>query len=236
MPVNHYRLLTTQMLRAWDTRTPEGNGWYIEHDGDRYWWVYDASGAEVTRWECRPFPGCATLVVTTQIELRHDLRGRGLGKYFHELRRKAYKAAGFQGEVCTVRSDSEAQQAIVVREGTKMGTYPSDFGGTFDVWLLPLNQAPVAVRAPTPRVPAPTVDTCGREHGGLMGIFCNRPLGHRDQHEYGGLAWANPAMPAPLVETPRVVIQSRVHMDDLPVAPPVERKVKVFSHRKPKSV
>lgn len=123
----------------------------MEHDGPRYWWVYGGDGREIAKWECRPFPGCATLVVTTHIELRADLRGRGLGTYFHELRRKAYMAAGFKGEVCTVRSDSEAQSHIVSHGGQRMNTFPSDQGGEYSVWLIPLTQP--SVQAPVdPRV------------------------------------------------------------------------------------
>lgn len=226
MPVNHYQQLTRHMLNVWGTRTPNdllANS-YLEHDNNRYWWVYDGQGREITKWECRPFPGCATLVVTTHIELREDLRGRGLGKYFHELRRKAYKAAGFQGEVCTVRSDSEAQVAIVSHEGKSMGTYPSDFGGTFNVWLLPLNNTQVIQsRAHANDLtsyiisrPVPVqIDTCGQEvryPGGL--VSCTRPPGHLGAHG-----------PNPYVAPPTPVTQPAVST----------RKPKTFSHRTPRT-
>jgi len=226
---NHYRdRLTNELQTAWhENRHPRLDGAYIEHDGARYWWVYDAQGQEITRWECRPFPGCAALVVTTSIELRENLRGQGLGKYFHELRRRAYKAAGFQGEVCTVRSDSEAQNAIVTHEGQKMGSFPSDFGGTFNVWLLPLTTAPQTVQVPV----TATVDTCGNRRPYTNDQFCNRPLGHVGQHDYEFTVTlpANPTIPV------RVGVQARVHTDDytgyVMGRPP---KPKKFAHRMPR--
>ncbi len=154
---NYYRdRLVNALLNQWNIRAANNSlgGARFEHDGARYWWVYAPDGRIITNWECRPFPGNASLVVTTAIELRQDLRGQGLGKYFHELRRRAYKAAGFHGEVCTVRSDSEAQTSIVVGSGAVcMATLPSDFGGTFNVWMLPLNTTNTYTLPPLPERP-----------------------------------------------------------------------------------
>lgn len=227
MPVNHYQQLTRHMLNVWGTRTPNdllANS-YLEHDGHRYWWIYDANGNEITKWECRPFPGCATLVVTTHIELREDMRGRGLGKYFHKIRQDAYRMAGFQGEVCTVRSDSDAQTAIVAGSGTCMGTYPSDFGGTFNVWLLPLNTVPQSrthdedLTSYIMSRPVPVqVDTCGaQEWNGTR--LCNRPPGHYMDHQSGGATWPNMQDPPPAPQEFHNIL-------------PPRRKPKTFSHRK----
>lgn len=222
MPTNHFRQLTETLLTEWTNRTPSPalTDAYMEHDGNRYWWVYGRDGNEITKWECRPFPGCATLVVTTHIELREDLRGRGLGKYFHEMRRRAYKRAGFQGEVCTVRSDSEAQNAIVAGSGQSMGTFPSDFGGTYNVWLLPL-----AVVQPPVQVPAPTVDTCGHKQP-FGAVYCERPLGHPGEHHSGPgvLKWPNETGKV-LPSTPTIPLTST------PISHP--RKPKSFAYRKP---
>lgn len=133
-----------EFANARHARLPEGS--FMERDGNRYWWVYDANGNEIIRWECRPFPGCCTLVITTKVELRDDLRGLGLGRFFRELRHKAYARAGFTGELATVRSDNDRQNALMVSMGaTPMGEFRSDFGGTFKLWctrLVPLQAQP----------------------------------------------------------------------------------------------
>lgn len=241
--VNHFNTLATAMKEEFARRPPNNSMSYMEHDGNRYWWVYDVNGGEVTKWECRPFPGCASLVVTTQIELRQDLRGRGLGTYFHELRRRAYKRAGFVGEVCTVRSDSEAQTAIVAHQGRSMGVFPSDFGGTYNVWLIPLNVVPaVDIRAVngdrgtyvmTRETPAPTVDLCGNRRPYTNTDYCERPLGHPLEHRKGAATWPNfdtRAFTRPTIETTPPPTEFRVTLPENPTLP-VRVPVK-FSHRK----
>lgn len=224
MPINHYRDLPPHLMDAWNRRPNPNPNDYIQNDGPRYWWVYDADGSEITHWECRPFPGCATLVVTTHIELRPALRGRGLGTYFHELRRRAYAAAGFRGEVCTVRNDADAQNHIVAHGGQCMGTFPSDLGGTYGLWLLPLPEAPRVLPGiptiplnPRPNVPAPTVDTCGQVLRYPQGEGnCTRPLGHLGAHG------------------PNPYIGSAFRPEEFGVTPaPPPRKPKLFAHRKP---
>lgn len=238
-PVNHFRNLNAAMLEEWRLRTPNDalRNAYMEHNGNRYWWVYDASGGVITNWESRPFPGCASLVTTTQIELRENLRGRGLGTYFHEMRQRAYRRAGFVGEVCTVRADSEAQTAIVAHTGRSLGTFPSDFGGTYNVWLIPLNAQAPAVAPPTPHIsqarvhetdftgyvmtretPAPTVVTCGQHVRYPAGDgFCSRPLGHLGAHG------------------PNPYIGSKFNLAEIVAEAPDAKVVKApkkFSHRK----
>ena len=124
----------------------------LAHDGTRYWWIVDRTGQDIINWECRPFPGCASLVVTTQVVLRDNLRGQGLGRFFREFRHKAYKRAGFVGEIATVRTDNPAQNRLMQTMGaTKMGEFPSDFGGSYALWLTKLGPVGNVVTMETPR-------------------------------------------------------------------------------------
>jgi hypothetical protein len=146
---NHFQQLLGAFQHEWNSRAhyPALENAYLEHDGTRYWWIYDASGNEIIKWECRNFPGCASLVITTKVELRENMRGQGFGRYFREMRHRAYKRAGFVGEIATVRSDNAAQNRLMeTMNGVRMGTFPSDFGGTYVLWLTSLQQ-------PAPRNP-----------------------------------------------------------------------------------
>lgn len=147
---NHLDQLPAAFAAEWAAQTILP-GATLEHDGTRFWWVEDETGMEVIRWECRNFPGCATLLVTTKVELREDLRGRGLGRLFRSLRHRAYKRAGFAGEIATVRSDNPAQNRLMeTMNAVRMGTFPSEYGGTYCLWLTTL-QAPA--RQPVPAAP-----------------------------------------------------------------------------------
>lgn len=129
----------------------------LEHDGTKFWWIQAPDGIDIINWECRSFPGCASLIVTTKVVLRENLRGRGLGRFFRELRHKAYARAGFVGEIATVRTDNPAQNRLMQTMGaTKMGEFPSDFGGSYVLWLTKL--APVStvrVTEAAPLLPMP---------------------------------------------------------------------------------
>lgn len=236
---NYYRDRLPNAMCQQALTHPLLTGAYLEHNGSRYWYVYDRTGGVITNWECRPFPGNNALVVTTQIELRQDLRGRGLGKFFHELRRSAYRAAGFKGELCTVRSDSEAQTAIVAGSGANcVATLPSDFGGTFNVWMLPLNQPAVHTGLMGDRAvvrdlqPAPNVDTCGARRPNSTATFCDNALGHSGNHQNHeiGLSWVNENR---LYENPYTAYTNTPPATVLPVQVPNLRRPKKFAHRVP---
>lgn len=137
--MSHYDQLAAAFEREWEDGEDRADlqGADLNNDTTRYWWVNDAQGREIIRWECRRFPGCDTLIITTKVELRTDLRGRGLGRYFRELRHRAYRRAGFVGELATVRADNAPQNRLMVGS-TCMGEFRSDFGGTYKVWLTTL--------------------------------------------------------------------------------------------------
>lgn len=137
--MSHYNQLIEAFKYEWANRpaNPLLERCEIINDTPRYWWVDDHTGRQIIQWECRRFPGCDTLIITTKVELRDDLRGRGLGRYFRELRHRAYKRAGFVGELATVRADNAAQNRLMVGS-VPMGEFRSDFGGTYKLWLTNL--------------------------------------------------------------------------------------------------
>lgn len=251
MPANHFNTLATHMLAEWSTRTVLQDGSYIEHDGNRYWFVYGPDGRQIASWECRPFPGCASLIVTSKLEIREDMRGQGLGKFFREMQHKAYKRAGFAGEISTIRTDNTAMNAIA--SGVPMGEFVSDFGGSYKLWLTTF-AAPLAPHAPdqqpimvngrpavlhlepmvlTPAmlhrevmertVPAPVVDTCGSRMRYTNDTFCDRPLGHPGNHSATGREWLRdpPSYQSGLIEGQTVT-----------PAPEPEPPTKKYSHWK----
>lgn len=197
---SHFNTLSGYMMDEWTRRTLDANvpqvlldGAYMEHDGNRYWFVYDRNGEQIVSWECRPFPGCASLIVSSKLEIREDLRGQGLGKYFRQMQHNVYKRAGFAGEIATIRSDNGAMNAIA--SGVPMGTFASDFGGSYRLWLTTFVTPPVQVQPiPAPVMvnpvmdmdltyvlPAPVVDLCDNINWNTGG-FCDRPLGHQGGH------------------------------------------------------
>lgn len=204
---NHFQQLQNAFRAEWAGRPQHAylEGANLEYDGARFFWVYDAHGDEIIRWECRNFPGCASLIITTKVELRQNLRGQGLGRYFRELRHRAYKRAGFVGEIATVRTDNDPQNRLMVTMGaTKMGEFPSDFGGAYALWLTKLSQTQPEARPvitmtapPPPRAPIP----------------------------------AAPPLPMPPPADP-VAAQAAEERYQAFVAPPHHRKVKVFAHRR----
>jgi hypothetical protein len=152
--MNHFNQLRLAFDTEWQALGLPNQ--HIESDGSRFWWVRDNDGREIIQWECRNFPGCATLIITTKVELRADLRGRGLGKLYRQLRHRAYKRAGFQGEIATVRTDNAPQIRLMQdMGGVVMGEFPSDYGGTYKLWLTKLPEL-VTVQ-PVPRPAAPTL-------------------------------------------------------------------------------
>lgn len=156
---NHFQQLLGAFQHEWNARpqNPVLEGANLEHDGTRFWWIDDSEGTEIIKWECRNFPGCASLVITTKVELREGLRGRGLGRYFRDLRHRAYKRAGFVGEIATVRSDNAAQNRLMeTMNAVRMGTFPSDFGGTYVLWLTNLPQVQPAQQPTNPQPAQPT--------------------------------------------------------------------------------
>lgn len=157
---SHFQQLTNALITTWGEREahPLLEGSYLSHDTERYWHVDGPDGREIVRWECRRFPGCNSLIVTTQMEIREDLRGQGLGKYLRKLQHTAYKRAGFVGEINTVRADNEAQNNIM-RDMCciSMGAFPSDHGGQYRLWLTKLADGLEPVNVPVGVLPPTTV-------------------------------------------------------------------------------
>lgn len=152
---NYFQALPRAFQNEWPSIAhPE---WRLNNDGNRYFWVTDNQGREVAKWECRPFPNCAALVVTTQFVVHEEMRNQGIGRALRDLQLRAYKAAGFTGEIATVRSDNAAQVTMMLGMGyRKMETFGSPYGGTVDLWLKRFDAAqPVPVAAPLTRPPTP---------------------------------------------------------------------------------
>lgn len=161
---NYFQALPRAMNAEWASRAahaPQALGtalaqtpaaWALNNDGNRYFWVTDNQGREVAKWECRPFPNCAALVVTTQFVVHEEMRNQGVGRALRDLQLRAYRAAGFTGEIATVRSDNTAQAAMMVAMGyRKMETFGSPYGGTVDLWLKRFD---VVQAQPAPAPPA----------------------------------------------------------------------------------
>lgn len=151
MEVTHYNRLSQAFSDEWHATVTHANPMtlsrdcYMQSDGNRYHTVFHADGTTMITWESRPFPGCNTLVITTKVELAEQFRGRGLGRFFREFRHRAYKRVGFQGELATVRADNTRQNNLMQSMGgVPMGEFPSDFGGTYRLWLTKLPTAVVA--------------------------------------------------------------------------------------------
>ena len=90
----------------------------------------------VSRWSCSRFAGCNLLVVTSDVIVREDLRGKGIGTFLRQLRQTAYRKAGFKGEMCTVRSDNNGQIKIMEKLGARViNELPSDRGGMVRLYL-----------------------------------------------------------------------------------------------------
>jgi hypothetical protein len=138
--MSHYNQLSRAFDAEWQASVVHAHpGVYMEHDGNRHHTVYHSDGTVMMTWESRPVPGCATLVITTHVELAEQFRGRRLGRFFREFRHRAYKRAGFQGELATVRADNERQNHLMrTMGGVPMGEFPSDYGGTYRLWLTKL--------------------------------------------------------------------------------------------------
>lgn len=200
--MNHFNQLLDAFQTEWAAARHQAlpTGCTLAHDGTRYWWIVDRTGQDIINWECRPFPGCASLVVTTQVVLRDDLRGRGLGRFFREFRHKAYKRAGFVGEIATVRTDNPAQNRLMQTMGaTKMGEFPSDFGGSYALWLTKLAEATNVRGMTRPEPPRPTrgVETPRPETGPTWNVPVPERLDSRQLYaEYN----------IPRVEAPTPVI------------------------------
>lgn len=127
------------MLAEWEraVKKPEAIATgHMAHEGD-YWRVY-VGDENVSWWRSRYFPGCQSFVLTTDVVVLEHLRGQGIGRFLRRLRERAYGAAGFCGELCTVRDDNEPQIKIMSKFAEKVDTFPSDAGGTFSLYLTRL--------------------------------------------------------------------------------------------------
>lgn len=200
----------------------------LQHEGTKYWWIEGADGLDIINWECRNFPGCASLIVTTKVVLREDLRGRGLGRFFREFRHKAYSRAGFAGEIATVRTDNPAQNRLMQTMGAiKMGEFPSDFGGAYALWLTklpPTNTVQATPPLPMPRLANPQQAIRAEQRYQAFAAPEPGPTWVAPQQTDSRQIYATYNPPG------RVGIQARVHEQDLPAVLPGRREKK-FSHR-----
>ena len=158
--MNHFNLLPNAFQTEWTAAKHQTitlvQDCALYNDGSKHWWIETPEGANLITWECRPFPGCASLVVTTKVVLREENRGQGLGRFFRELRHKGYARAGFRGEIATVRTDNAPQNKLMQTMGaTKMGEFPSDFGGTYALWLTHFAHPPAQILTRPNATPAP---------------------------------------------------------------------------------
>lgn len=63
------------------------------------------------------FPQCASLAITTRVQLAAALRRRGFVHKMRAVRLAALKAAGFRSELVTVRDDNPAEIRVLLRSG-----------------------------------------------------------------------------------------------------------------------
>lgn len=137
--MNHFPKLEHTMVAEWGRAAKKpvaiASG-RLEHEGD-YWRVY-VGDENVSWWRSRYFPGCQSLVITTDVVVVEHMRGQGVGRYLRRLRERAYGAAGFVAELCTVRDDNEPQIKIMSNIADQIESFPSDAGGTFSLYLTRL--------------------------------------------------------------------------------------------------
>jgi hypothetical protein len=127
------------MVAEWDraAKKPEAiTTGRLEHEGD-YWRVY-LGDENISWWRSRYFPGCQSFVITTDVVVVESMRGKGVGRFLRRLRERAYGAAGFAAELCTVRDDNEPQIKIMNKFAENVESFPSDSGGTFSLYLTRL--------------------------------------------------------------------------------------------------
>lgn len=137
--MNHFPKLEHTMVAEWDraVKKPDPiSAGHLVHEGD-YWRVY-VGDDNVSWWRSRYFPGCQSFVITTDVVVIDELRGQGIGRFLRRLRERAYGAAGFAAELCTVRDDNEPQIKIMERHAEQVDTFPSDTGGSFSLYLTRL--------------------------------------------------------------------------------------------------
>lgn len=130
---NHFPNLIAAMRAEWELRPDVLCNFALRNDGNRYWTVESVDWRRVSTWECRPFPGCSALITTTQFQVYDPFKEQGIGRALRTLMHAAYKRAGFSGEIATVRADNVAMQAFM--SGRVIDEFPSDFGGTFKLWM-----------------------------------------------------------------------------------------------------
>lgn len=145
---NHIRKFYHAVVSEWasSNRPIPLNNCTLMEVGGGHWSIAETKptgrrAQDLARFRTEALPGCSTVVVTSGVWLAKQHRGQGLGKFLRDLRERAYRAAGFHTELCTVRTDNEAQNAIMARRGRVVAEYPSDHGGLVRMWLTDLRDA-----------------------------------------------------------------------------------------------
>lgn len=67
-----------------------------------------------------PFPGNRTVVISSDVSLRDNFRGLGVGSLLHSMRLKAMQEAGADSVMCTVANDNEVEKAILKKNGWEL--------------------------------------------------------------------------------------------------------------------
>jgi hypothetical protein len=101
--------------------------------------IDSGNGNRAYSWVVSPMYGCLVVAISTDVRLREDLRNKGIGKYMRAFRTNALRRAGFQTELCTVRTDNEIQNKVMTTSGAQpVCEFPSDRGGTIRLWRTEL--------------------------------------------------------------------------------------------------
>lgn len=76
--------------------------------------------------EISTLPGNSQIAISHAVYVPKELRGKGLGTSSHEKRLQALRELGYDYVLCTVRSDNEAQQAVLNKfSWTKLDEFKS---------------------------------------------------------------------------------------------------------------
>lgn len=101
-----------------------------------------AGGCQAT-YSVSAMPSCPVVAITHEAIIDKSLRNEGIGRWLAAFRLRAYRRAGFTAELCTVRTDNHASNALVRKRGKLVTEVASEHGGSLNLWLTPI---PLAVK------------------------------------------------------------------------------------------